>query len=350
MSKSKDVEVDFSKKKITPQNMYNKLVKYCQTQRFIAGDIKSLVYSDNSLNDICTFDMFTNLQTILLSNNNFKIIPSNLSTISNLKHLNLSYNKLDGSEDNLLPLTNLTYLDLSYNSYTTFSFTHLSTLTNLKTFKLTNNQLTTFNYDCLKQLKSVNEFYINANYIDAPTFKEHSLCHQFPSPFFQCVPNQITERIYLGSLDSTRERDRLLERNIKGVLSLGAKAIVVSKKIKVEFIDILDEAESQLDMYFKQCFLFIDSILETGANVLVHCHAGVSRSSTVVLAYLMYKNMWTYKQATEFVKKNRPIITPNSGFDKQLQLFEAKLFKLANRKSGSGIADSDSEHSVPPLT
>ena len=339
MSKTKDVGIDFSKKKITPQNMHSKLVKYCQNQKFIAGDIKSLVYAENSLTEICSFDIFTNLQTILLNNNNFKMIPSNLSSICNLKHLNLSYNKIDSGEDNLLPLTNLTYLDLSFNSYETFSFTHLSSLTNLKTFKLTNNKLTNFNYDILKQLKSLNEFYINANYIDSPIFKETSLCHQFPSPFFQRTPNQITERLYLGSLDSTHERDRLLERNIKGILSLGVKAIVVSKKIKVEFIDILDVVESQLDVHFKQCFKFIDSILETGANVLIHCHAGISRSSTVLLAYLMYKNLWSYKDATDFVKKIRPIISTNSGFDKQLQIFEAKLFKLANIGGSSDDED-----------
>ena len=37
-------------------------------------------------------------------------------------------------------------------------------------------------------------------------------------------------------------------------------------------------------------------------NVLVHCFAGVSRSSTAVIMYLMRKNNWTLEKAYYFVK------------------------------------------------
>ena len=59
------------------------------------------------------------------------------------------------------------------------------------------------------------------------------VCLSFPSPFFQLVPTQITENLYLGSVDSTKERDLLLERNITGIVSLGAKCILTSKKAEI---------------------------------------------------------------------------------------------------------------------
>ena len=61
-----------------------------------------------------------------------------------------------------------------------------------------------------------------------------------------------------------------------------------------------------------------------GGKVFVHCVAGVSRSSTIVIAYLMNKGM-TYKEAFEWVKKKHSIAFPNYGFQRQLQNYEKVL-------------------------
>ena len=47
--------------------------------------------------------------------------------------------------------------------------------------------------------------------------------------------------------------------------------------------------------------------------MLVHCHAGVSRSATIVMAYLIATNDWTVEQAFNFLKSKREIIGPNDG-------------------------------------
>ena len=51
---------------------------------------------------------------------------------------------------------------------------------------------------------------------------------------------------------------------------------------------------------------------------------GVSRSATLVIAYLIWKNKSTYKENYKFVKNNR-FIGPNIGFTRQLLIFEKKL-------------------------
>ena len=60
-------------------------------------------------------------------------------------------------------------------------------------------------------------------------------------------------------------------------------------------------------------------------RVLVHCRAGVSRSATVCIAYIMQKQGLSLDSAYEFVKSKRPVIDPNINFIRQLQKFETLL-------------------------
>lgn len=54
---------------------------------------------------------------------------------------------------------------------------------------------------------------------------------------------------------------------------------------------------------------------------------GVSRSPTIVLAYLMHRYKMTTEDAIAYVKKKRPHIDPNEGFMKQLKEFEGEVLK-----------------------
>lgn len=72
----------------------------------------------------------------------------------------------------------------------------------------------------------------------------------------------------------------------------------------------------------------MDSYISCGKQVLVNCFAGISRSTTIVLAYLMYKNKWTVQHAISFVTSKRNIINPNYGFVAQLYNLQDKLHTL----------------------
>ncbi len=60
-------------------------------------------------------------------------------------------------------------------------------------------------------------------------------------------------------------------------------------------------------------------------GVLVHCAAGVSRSASTVIAYIMKKRGWGFNETFNYVKKRRPIICPNYGFQRQLNQYEKEL-------------------------
>jgi atypical dual specificity phosphatase len=65
-----------------------------------------------------------------------------------------------------------------------------------------------------------------------------------------------------------------------------------------------------------------DSVGEN--RVLVHCFAGMSRSATIVIAYLLATTPMTVGEATEFVRSKRSVIRPNYGFIEQLEQYEKR--------------------------
>ena len=71
---------------------------------------------------------------------------------------------------------------------------------------------------------------------------------------------------------------------------------------------------------------FIDEGLASGSGVLVHCHAGRSRSCSLVLAWLMTRRRWPLKRALEFLQRMRPEAAPNAGYLAALLRLEEELF------------------------
>lgn len=91
--------------------------------------------------------------------------------------------------------------------------------------------------------------------------------------------------------------------------------------------------------FFASSFDFIDEGLKNG-NVLIHCYAGISRSTTILTAYLMRKNQWTCRETLAMIKKIRSVIGPNRGFMAQLRKFEASLNGKMEESTVSTAKDS----------
>lgn len=72
-------------------------------------------------------------------------------------------------------------------------------------------------------------------------------------------------------------------------------------------------------------FSFTEEAYQSGQGVLVHCQAGVSRSATIVIAYLMKHTLMTMTDAYKYVRSRRPVVSPNLNFMGQLLEFERDL-------------------------
>lgn len=75
------------------------------------------------------------------------------------------------------------------------------------------------------------------------------------------------------------------------------------------------------------CFLppIADSIKDKNGCTFVHCHAGISRSATICIAYIMKTMQLDLSKAYELVKEKRPCISPNLHFMGQLLEFQKQL-------------------------
>lgn len=88
-----------------------------------------------------------------------------------------------------------------------------------------------------------------------------------------------------------------------------------------------DSEYEDLLIHLPRACSFIQSALAQGGKVLVHCAMGVSRSPTVVCAYLMSTQRLSARAAIQYVRKRRPKIHPNYGFMKQLIAFGECRYK-----------------------
>eukprot|EP00443_Scrippsiella_acuminata_P048912 CAMPEP_0115187290 /NCGR_PEP_ID=MMETSP0270-20121206/10419_1 /TAXON_ID=71861 /ORGANISM="Scrippsiella trochoidea, Strain CCMP3099" /LENGTH=821 /DNA_ID=CAMNT_0002600437 /DNA_START=121 /DNA_END=2586 /DNA_ORIENTATION=+ len=86
-----------------------------------------------------------------------------------------------------------------------------------------------------------------------------------------------------------------------------------------------DTNNEEISLLFYKTLSWIQSAIESGGRVLVHCREGVSRSATMIIAYLMWRFNLSFDAAHERIRKARPICNPNTGFTCQLLMLGKKL-------------------------
>ena len=168
--------------------------------------------------------------------------------------------------------------------------------------------------------------------------------------------SKILPFLWIGS------RENALDR----ALIMGEKPSVVSKKFGliinvtpehggcpnkfenegIEYlrVAILDDSGQPISDYFDVTFKAIDKARATDHYVLVHCEKGISRSSTIVIAYIMRALSISFKDAFDIVRGARSFASPNIDFIDQLTRFQKTLtlrptvegYEFIPRRSSAG--------------
>jgi len=145
--------------------------------------------------------------------------------------------------------------------------------------------------------------------------------------------SEILPNLFLSDYVAASQLELLTKNGITHVISLGGFAdhnlYSVHEEADYMHVFIDDSFGEPISEHFDECIEFIKHGMVEG-KVLVHCHAGISRSATIVIAYLMYVNVQdgkppNYLGTHNFVKSKRECINPNFGFVAQLMEYDAAL-------------------------
>ncbi|XP_072481637.1 dual specificity protein phosphatase 4 [Notamacropus eugenii] len=149
-------------------------------------------------------------------------------------------------------------------------------------------------------------------------------------------PVEILPFLYLGSAQHAARRDTLDALGITALLNVSLDCPNhFEAHYQYKCIPVEDNHKADIGSWFMDAIEFIDSIQARQGRVLVHCQAGISRSATICLAYLMMKKKVRLEVAFEFVKQRRSIISPNFSFMGQLLQFESQVLAMSCAKEAT---------------
>eukprot|EP00027_Filamoeba_sp_ATCC50430_P017192 CAMPEP_0168568306 /NCGR_PEP_ID=MMETSP0413-20121227/15503_1 /TAXON_ID=136452 /ORGANISM="Filamoeba nolandi, Strain NC-AS-23-1" /LENGTH=188 /DNA_ID=CAMNT_0008600625 /DNA_START=111 /DNA_END=674 /DNA_ORIENTATION=+ len=154
------------------------------------------------------------------------------------------------------------------------------------------------------------------------------------------TPHQILPFLYLGSINDARSFEKLKKNDISFVLNmahlnprgnLDAQTAKIYEPLGITYkgIETHDVDLYQIKEFFEETYDFIMQAANSDKKILVHCAAGVSRSATIVIAFLLkyhkehgkVPDITSVQDAIRFTNKKRACVCPNKGFMSQLYYF-----------------------------
>ncbi|XP_078076062.1 dual specificity protein phosphatase 16 [Mustelus asterias] len=146
-------------------------------------------------------------------------------------------------------------------------------------------------------------------------------------PVTNTGPTRILPHLYLGCQRDVLNRELMQQIDVGYVLNASNTCpkpdfIPESHFLRVPVNDSFCE---KILPWLDKSVEFIEKAKASNGCVLVHCLAGISRSATIAIAYIMKRMDMSLDEAYRFVKEKRPTISPNFNFLGQLLDFEKKL-------------------------
>ena len=154
-----------------------------------------------------------------------------------------------------------------------------------------------------------------------------------------CV-NEIVPGLFLGDCTAAERPPGSVRRIINMTQSAGFH----EGRLKYLHIDIDDNDDAPILKFVDRANAFLDEGLRSSEHVLVHCNSGMSRSATLVIAFLMSRRGMSLADAYETTRSARPVILPNRGFFGALQRHELAL----GRPASMSLEDAEVERLAHP--
>jgi len=133
--------------------------------------------------------------------------------------------------------------------------------------------------------------------------------------------------LFLGSMQSLGQLEDLETLGVDQVISVLHEAPPdLEGRFTHHWVEAVDQEGQNLMQHFEQTFEWIEESMNENHGVLVHCMQGMSRSATIVAAYLMRKLKIKSEEARKLVRESRRVaFIPNPDFQQQLVDYELVL-------------------------
>ncbi|KAL3243774.1 hypothetical protein MRX96_019724 [Rhipicephalus microplus] len=156
---------------------------------------------------------------------------------------------------------------------------------------------------------------------------------------------EILEYLYLGSEWNASNLEELKDKGVGHILNVTREIDNFYPGLFDYFnIRVYDDETTEMLKHWDKTYKYIAQAKEQGSKVLVHCKMGISRSASVVIAYVMKAYGWDLRQALDFVKTRRSCIKPNSGFLKQLETYQGILHASKQRHNSESAVQQPHRH------
>ena len=145
---------------------------------------------------------------------------------------------------------------------------------------------------------------------------------------------KIMDGLYISGIEGAKDYMTLQRARVTHILNMAGPSVYDHHRaggreksyfpqlFVYKIITSYDKPEQDLLQYFPETSLFIQKGRMSG-GILVHCHAGVSRSVAVIMAYMIDTLKLDAVTAFDVLKRGRPQAHPNVGFQKQIKQYEA---------------------------
>lgn len=147
------------------------------------------------------------------------------------------------------------------------------------------------------------------------------------NPFDPCDAILVCDHVYLGCVLSSQDRVRLLGLNVGYIINCTKQ---LPQAFENDFtymrLEVDDADHEDISCYFDAASAFIEGARSKNKNVFVHCMQGMSRSATIILAWLLRYKRMSLNNAYWMAKGRRHCLSPNPGFIRQLASYEATIF------------------------
>lgn len=124
--------------------------------------------------------------------------------------------------------------------------------------------------------------------------------------------SKITDKIYLGNIKDAKKK------KYDVILNLSEEPLSREDIICIN-MPMVDDPKFNIKKYLPITNNIIYTCLQNNKKLLINCHMGISRSSTILIYFLMTHCNMTRQDAYDYVKSKRHIIDPNPGFWKILK-------------------------------